>query len=669
MRFSLQDVKKSIQRRGGELAVSLHFLRPGELEQEITRLIAYHERLLGEPQRFFSLDDARAYVGDYRLAHCLLATLSHWYSWQTRDWATVVRELNATLEFIDFTSATDLRLALYTYVNEQYHGFLTAAQRTQVLQGFATRYQLDSAALEYLLVLDKDEEALLVRTSEQPPTALDVTTLYNQWVFEAALFNASDVQFVVDCQAFSTHLDQQEASVRRASTPAMGVGAVIKRLCFLARKLGVYYDLAYEDTLVAAQTPALLTLTLYGPQEVTGAPQQYGLRLARLCRMLLGYSGAASGKQRANLSAGMIEATATVHFLQRSYRFAMNARLLQLLPAAEAPAGAARALAPDLFDSSIEQAFSEEFMALAASQGVDGWQLEREPEPLLLEHSIFIPDFAMTRGRQRIYVEILGFWTPSYRERKIQKLQQLQGRENLLLALPLEARDAFRSVCETFPVVVYRGQLAATDVLQVLRSRYDDFAERLRLLDGAEVRQRVRAAGLLPERVCYQLLHCYRRSELQSAADHVLTDDSDDLQFVPGVGLYRQSWEAQVKARLLAWLAGTAQAGSIPLSEALGWLQGALTVEVDIEVSALEILITRWPEVTIRRDSLFAAMLELAASDEQNENVQNEVGPEGELLSNEGKKKRRKSAGREPRTGGKRRGVVEPGPKQDELWG
>src|SRR5213079_1294408 len=121
--------------------------------------------------------------------------------------------------------------------------------------------------------------------------------------------------------------------------------------------------------------------------------------------------------------------------------------------------------------------------ALAESKGVDGWQMEREPEPLLVESGILIPDFAFTRGSRRIYVEILGFWTPSYRERKIQKLQQLRGRDDLLLAIPVEAKDAFASIASDFPIVWYDGQLSASELLHVLRTRYDDFAERLALID------------------------------------------------------------------------------------------------------------------------------------------------------------------------------------------
>src|SRR5437660_1674056 len=116
VRFSLQDVKKSIHRRGGELTVSLSFLRPGELHSEIARLIAYYEQLLGQPQRQFAYDEAQAYIGEYRLAHCLIATLSNWYTWQPRSWPEVVQDMKGSAELLAFSSPVQLRLALYSYV-------------------------------------------------------------------------------------------------------------------------------------------------------------------------------------------------------------------------------------------------------------------------------------------------------------------------------------------------------------------------------------------------------------------------------------------------------------------------------------------------------------------------------------------------------------------------
>src|SRR5437588_695352 len=389
------------------------------MRAEIARLIDYHEKLLGQPQRLFSDDEARALVGDYRMAHCLASTLSRWYNRRASDWDEVLQGIgNTGLSEAGITSPIQLRLALYDYVNEHHAGFLDAGMRQEVLERFAALYHLTAHDLEYLLALDSDEEALLVRQGN-PPT--------------------------------------------------------------------------------------LVHLTLYGPQEMTGAPQQYGLRLARLCRMLLGYG--VQGNRNLPLAA-ITQAEATIHFLQRSYRFVMDAALLKLLPGTKFMDQDAMNRVPTnaIFDSSIEQSFAEAFSALAQSSGADGWQLEREPEPILLPSSsgeassqgIFIPDFALTRDQHRIYLEILGFWTPSYRERKLQKLQQLASRSDILLAIPGEAKAAFASIASNFPIVEYEGQLSATELLKTLRNHIDDFADRLARIDSEEVRRQIMQEGWLP---------------------------------------------------------------------------------------------------------------------------------------------------------------------------
>ncbi|HZR40938.1 MAG TPA: DUF790 family protein, partial [Ktedonobacteraceae bacterium] len=646
----------------------------GELHAEIERLIAYHERLLGMPQRQFSLDDACACVGDYRLAHCLIATLSNWYTWRQPDWIKVVNNLDVSAEQV--SSSAQLRLALYAYVNEHYQGFLSAQVREEALRTFAQIYQLSVANLEYLLALDSEEEALLVREAAQPPDAQEVATLYNQWAFEAALFNASSVRFVVDCNAFQDMSASSDDPQWMAPAIGTGMGAVMKRLCYLARRLGVYYDLAYEaaplERAAAWSSNTLLTLTLYGPQDVTGAPQQYGLRLARLCRMLLGYGIPASYKtsepartrKRSMFSTAIVEAEATVHFLQRTYSFVMDANLLQLLPPVAKDDQDNRQHERDsteastLFDSSIEQSFSEAFMALANSQGVDGWRLEREPEPLLLDRSIFIPDFALTRGKRRIYIEILGFWTPSYRERKIQKLQQLQGRDDLLLATPTEAREAFNSIAGMFPIVVYNGQLSVTDVLQVLRERYDDFAERLAQIDPMQVRERVRREGFLSERVCYQALHCYRRSEIQRVAEQVI---DTDIAFVPGMGLYSVKWMEEIKHTFIAWLSVI---HSSALGEAVREIKGSWQVLQDCEDATIETLLGLWPQVQIRRDSIFEAVVELA-----DEIADGGSEDKEEVLATEMPVKAAKKRVSEKRAPAKKRAASEQEVTQGDLWG
>ena len=608
MRFSLQDVPKRVQKRSGILAVTLNFLRPGAMRAEIARLIDYHEQLLGQPQRRFSVDDARACIGDYRMAHCLIATLSNWYNWRAPDWTHHVG--NNALEEAGITSSIQLRLALYDFVNERHGGFLAGEVRAAALEQFARPYQLDIHSLEYLLALDSEEEALLTReNSERPPTPDEVAALYNQWAFESALFNASDAHFVIDCKAFLKAQSAQRAdSDHDAYTPLTGVGAAIKRLCFLARKLGVYYDLAYEDG------SSLLHLTLFGPQEMTGAPGQYGQRLARLCRMLLRYG--VRGNHSLPLSA-IVKAGATVHFLQRAYRFEMDSDLLKLLPSDSGTKSMARAADSNtVFDSSIEQSFAEAFSALARSQGVDGWQLEREPEPLLLTYSsgasttqgIFIPDFALTRDQHRLYFEILGYWTPAYRERKIQKLQQLQARKDIVLAIPIEAKGAFASLAHDFPIVEYDGQLSATELLKLLRNYIDDFAQRLAAIDLASVRQRVLLERWMPERACFEELHCYRRSELARAIESIV---GDGIAFAPGVGLYEVNWLEHLGVSFVEWM-GENGRQAVPLAEALQECRSRWPAFAQEDHVSLEALISLWPTIRIHRSSIFEAMVALA---------------------------------------------------------
>ncbi|WP_069805155.1 DUF790 family protein [Thermogemmatispora onikobensis] len=618
MRLSLQDVKKQVYRRGGERYLALHWLQPGELRAEIARLLAYYEGLRGQPRRAFSLDEARACIGDYRLADGLIAVLGTWYTWQQPAWADELNRLAVgeqalvALQQARISSSVQLRLALFDYVNSSYDGFLAGSERTAALTAFAARFSLSLSELERLLALDNEDEACLVRVSESAPPPELIIAHYNQAIFEAALSSAAQVTFLLDSR------------VLPAAEP-VGLGAVIKRFCYLARRLGVYYDLDYAEELEGDPLPLSengqpprLRLTCYGPQEMTGLPQQYGQRLARLCRLLLEYApsagpGGASSRRRGRgsgsgqrLRRAIVAAEALVYLGERAYRLPLDSALLSLLtlPGAEETGRPAR-VDEALFDSELESAFAAAFQALERSpgQGLEGWYLEREPEPLLLREGIFIPDFALSRGQQRLYVEILGFWTPAYRERKIQKLQQLRERSDIILLVPREARTAFAALEGAFPIVGYDGQVALSDLLHLLRSRYDDFARRLALLDREAIRQQIRREHFVAERDCYPLLHCYRRTELEQAAA-VMSDQS--IRFLPGVGLYTQEWFERFAASFVKWIE---ERGTTAWSAVVAELRRQWPCLASCDDAALEALLEQLEGVSIVHSSIFEAQI------------------------------------------------------------
>jgi predicted nuclease of restriction endonuclease-like RecB superfamily len=76
------------------------------------------------------------------------------------------------------------------------------------------------------------------------------------------------------------------------------------------------------------------------------------------------------------------------------------------------------------FDSIVEEKFARKFEEVVAN--VTGWKLIREPDPLIVSGGkAFIPDFVFEKYGKRVYMEIVGFWTPEYLERKLRKLADI----------------------------------------------------------------------------------------------------------------------------------------------------------------------------------------------------------------------------------------------------
>ena len=224
-------------------------------------------------------------------------------------------------------------------------------------------------------------------------------------------------------------------------------------------------------------------------------------------------------------------------------------------------------------------------------------------------------------------MEILGYWTPAYRERKIAKLHLLKDRNDLILAIPREAKDAFDSISNDFPIVIYRDQLSATELLNVLRTSYDDVTVRLSKIDVQDVRSRIQVESIVPERACYTLLHCYRRSELMQAADLII---GEGIAFAPGIGFYLVDSLEQLRGSFVQWLGQTLQeaesdAGedvelqrkkSLPLEWVVHESRSRWPILTSCEDPTIEAIISMWPEVCISRSSIFEATVSLFDGEE-----------------------------------------------------
>ncbi len=131
----------------------------------------------------------------------------------------------------------------------------------------------------------------------------------------------------------------------------------------------------------------------------------------------------------------------------------------------------------ETFDSAIEREFS--------MLDFNGWSIKREPAVLKAGQYAFIPDFSLERNGSRVYVEIVGFWTPEYLKNKIQKINQVK--ENIILLVDKNLACS-GSEFKTANVLFYDKKIPYIGIIKILR-KYEEkqLSEELTKLGGANI--------------------------------------------------------------------------------------------------------------------------------------------------------------------------------------
>jgi signal peptidase I len=116
------------------------------------------------------------------------------------------------------------------------------------------------------------------------------------------------------------------------------------------------------------------------------------------------------------------------------------------------------------YDSGVEQRFASSFDSLDT-----GWVLRREPEPLIAGRYVLIPDFSFEKNGLKVYLEIMGFWTQEYLEKKVQKLRSLSDVDMIVAVDKNLACSKVKDL--KGDIIVYSGGLYVKDIYRLLRSR------------------------------------------------------------------------------------------------------------------------------------------------------------------------------------------------------
>jgi predicted nuclease of restriction endonuclease-like RecB superfamily len=341
---------------------------------------------------------------DYKLVRGLYALLERRCTFKSRDSNSDndgETSSNSTIPIID---PPRIRKAVFEESSKR--GFaLTELERMEIANSVASRLHLSSHDVVLKTMWsDLDDNLILDYFDAIDPEAL--VGWYNLSLMQTLLFNCTKLDFYISG------------------------GLNWKRVLRTVKRLGLMYYLQQPQQ----QQENRIICSLEGPLSLFKLTDRYGTLLARLLPSIIFSSDkkrVSSSGAEWHLDAWIVRKTMDG---RKIYEFKISKNEIPELmtdPYSSFPSSSitekevagSSSLYNDYnnFDSAVEEKFAKRF-----EQAETGWRLIREPDPLVLSNGgAFIPDFMFEKYDKKIYLEIVGFWTKEYLERKLQKLADI----------------------------------------------------------------------------------------------------------------------------------------------------------------------------------------------------------------------------------------------------
>jgi hypothetical protein len=290
---------------------------------------------------------------------------------------------------------------------------VSAIQRENVLKSIASKLKISRENLEKTLHCDIDEE-LIIR--DFTPIASDLLLRhYNLSITQTLLFKSLKMEF--------TSSENWQNIFR--SIKMLG-------LMYSVQKTGQGYMVSVD-----------------GPLSLFKMTDRYGTALARLLPQIF-----ASRSWK-------IKADVLGRNKNRIYTFELGSDEAEGLMK---EATSEDSIPRQSYDSLVEQQFARSFNSCDS-----GWRLQREPEPLIAGNHVLIPDFMFTKNDLKVYLEIVGFWTQDYLERKISKLESLTDIDIIVAINEEHAGSKLHKI--KAKVIFFKNKLPIKPIIEHLKKR------------------------------------------------------------------------------------------------------------------------------------------------------------------------------------------------------
>jgi hypothetical protein len=539
MSFKTNDFKKTTRTTDGERVLYPYQIKDDRFTASIGYAIAYYERMVGRRRAEFEAETLLEFFGDPRLARGLVACLARTYAWREQTFAEALGEPAAQLLWrAGLTRPADLRAKLYGLANGRYRGVILPHERAEALEFLCERIsagqeprtgepenrrteelggndqassikhleqrttdngRLTPAQFEQALMLDAEEQQVLVKLGPTPEPH-EIVALYNYHSLETALCHAELLRLQLHGPVWN----------------------IIRSAHNLARRYRLRYEISGAPRTLFDER---LELALHGGRDAKStahhAVTRTGRRVVRaLLRLLAAHPNSLDGGE------------ALVQFKGHKLTLKLDRRALNMLGvAAQQSALSGDTAISDAWDEDMAATFQKAWGRAFVRGRTAGWRLRRDPEPLIGESAIVVPDFALVRGRERLALCLTtGIATTTALTRD---LGRLGGRAQVLAIVPAHAAEGLRA-CPV-PLATYGEQPAEaiTALVSTLERRHPRRRPEQVQTPWQRLEQLVADEGFVEERTVAALMAC----SPEEAARVVQRWGGPRLHVLPGLGV------------------------------------------------------------------------------------------------------------------------------------
>lgn len=335
----------------------------------------------------------------------------------------LVRGLSTLLErrsIFKADSSIDPRAARMALFKEASRAkVITIEERERLIHGVADKMAISTESLEKAIFSDIQDELILKSFKSLSPQSL--LHNYNVALTQTLLLKSLRLEFKVSANWKS----------------------IIREM----KLLGLVYTVEQNDT--------DYLISIGGPLSISKMADRYGNSFSKLLPQIM------------KSDARQIKAEVLARTKSKTYSFEVDSDKVRA-DLDETDDDVTQRVS---YDSTVKSRFARIFNSCGS-----GWNLTIDPEPLVADGRVLVPDFCFEKYDINIFLEIVGFWTEEYLNDKMSKLDSLADIDMLVAVNQDLACSKTRNL--KLPVIYYVKDIPLKPILHLLTKREEAVIER-----------------------------------------------------------------------------------------------------------------------------------------------------------------------------------------------